>query len=310
MDEFKKEFLQPFEMILDTLAEYGWVASPHMIGKDFAKVVRLCEGITKNPPTTDEQRLANQADINNLITSLIYHPLTRAFFVHRSQELTYTSSFSHHLDRAIIHYFRNDYFSAVHCLLPAIEGVLLSYYGWQYGTARKPTIKLLIEEVEKCRTQTIKPAEYKLYGKAIGRFLKDWIFSDTNTADMSLSYLNRHYVLHGMGNNSYYTLADCHRLILFFDLLIEFLAIEERKLYAFIPEKNDRINERGDYYFNLIKRNIRNKYMMNTESKFLKQNVAFIEEGNPPDWNFFKKVAISEYLEMIKFIQDLKNKNK
>jgi hypothetical protein len=300
MEDFDLEFLQPFSMILETLDQYGWVMSSHMIGRDFQKVKELCENITQNPPNTDDQRDQYQKDINSVLTPIIFHPLTRSFFVFRAQELTHINQFSHHLDRAVIHYFKNDYFSAVHCLLPAIEGVLLSYFGWKYGESRKPTIKTLIEEIEKCRARTRKPKEHKLYSVGLARFLRNWIFSNTNTADMSLSYLNRHYILHGMGSRNYYSLADCQRLIVFFDLLIEFLAHEENKQYTFVPHTNEKINHREDYYFKLLSDDMRNRHMIKTEEELLKEHRSYYSQANPPNWNSFLEAALKEYMDLMK----------
>jgi len=308
MENLDIEFIQPFTKILNTLNSYGWTMSPHMIGRDFQKVKALCEQIETNPPTSGEEKSYYQNNINQLLTTIIFHPLTRSFFIYRAQELKYISKFSHHIEKSIMHYFKNDYFSAVHCLLPAIEGSLLAYIGWQYGTSRKPSIKVLIEEIEKCRKPMSRKKEYQLYSTALARFLKNWIFTDTNTADMSLSYLNRNYVLHGMGNDNYYSLSDCQRLIVFFDLFIEFLSLEQGKRYAFIPEKNEKINSRETYYFRLLSYDLRKREMMKTEEILMKEHSFYFHEHNATNWNSFLKTALKEHLNLMKELKEFRKK--
>ena len=298
------EFIKQYKKITETLIDYGWVISPYMINKDFQKIYKLVIKIESNPPQSDFEKENYQKEINELLTDIIFHPLFRAFFVYRAKELNHVKSFSHHIERAILHYYKNDYLSTVLCLLPAIEGTLLSYYGWQYGQSRKPSIGDLIKEIEKCRAQTYDNSTYRLYSNALSVFLQKWIFSDTSTADTTFSYLNRHYVLHGMGTKNYYSLADTHRLIMFFDLIIEFLSIEQRVNYVFIPENNKQINNRSEYYFRFIERNIRRDEILKTEDEFLKENSNYFSETNIPNWSEILKRAVIEHLQFMKELND------
>ena len=67
------------------------------------------------------------------------------------------------------------------------------------------------------------------------RFLEDWIYKKTSHSDFSLSVLNRHYVLHGMDAGNFYRPQDVHRLILAFDLVIEFLSFQQGVFHTFLP---------------------------------------------------------------------------
>lgn len=232
MNDPLPEFVEKFDYINKTLIDYGWIISPHMIGVDFEKTFQLCQNLNTNKPITNDDKARSLNEINKLLTPILFHPLTRAFFVFRSKEVKYLSDFSHHLEKGIIHYLKNDYFSSVHCLLPAIEGSLLAYSSWIYGQARKPSINAILEEISKCRVQTKYPIRYKMYSENIVNFLRQWIYTDTSVADTTFSFLNRHYVLHGMGNNNYYSLSDCQRIIMFFDLFIEFLSLEQDKIMS------------------------------------------------------------------------------
>ena len=295
----EQEFIYKYKEITETLSEYGWIISPYMIGKDFNKVYALVLKIRNNSNPTQTEKTVFLEEINQLLTDIIFHPLFRAFFVVRAKELQYLKSFSHHLEKAILHYYKNDYFSAVLCLLPAVEGCLLSYFGWEFGQSRKPSINKLIEEIEKCRMQTYDPVSYKMYSSALSIFLRNWIYSDTSTTDTTFSYLNRHYVLHGMGMGNYYSLSDVNRLIMFFDLLIEFLSIEERRRYVFIPENNKQIDDRSQYYFKFIESNIRKNEILAVEKILLAENTNFYVEKKIPNWAEILNRAVKEHLDFM-----------
>ena len=307
MNDPLPEFVEKFDYINKTLIEYGWIISPHMIGRDFEKTFRLCQKLNSDKPVKADEKAKALGEINELLTPILFHPLTRAFFVFRSKELKYLSNFSHHIEKGIVHYLKNDFFSSVHCLLPAIEGSLLAYSNWTYGQNRKPSINSLLDELLKCRVQTMYPLRYKMYSEIMTSFLRMWIYSDTSVADTSFSFLNRHYVLHGMGNANYYSLSDCQRIIMFFDLFTEFLSLEQNINYVFIPEKNEKINEREDYYHNLITKDLRKSFMDKHENKFMLENSNYVDEPNKPDWTKFLKAAIQEHLD---FLKELDKKKK
>ena len=133
-----------------------------MIGKDFEKVYTLALKIKANSCPTVSEKEEYQNNINEILTDVIFHPNFRAFFIVRSKEVKYINQVSHHLERATLHYYKNDYFSAVLCLLPAIESSLLSYYGWNFQQGRKPNIDKLIQEIERCRENTFDNRSYHM----------------------------------------------------------------------------------------------------------------------------------------------------
>lgn len=303
MEEFEKNYTK----VTETLLDYGWILTPFILNRDFIKIQRLVSTIDRTTSLTDIERETFQKELNILLTDIIFNPLFRAFFVYRAKEVKYIKDFSHHIERGLLHYYNNDYFSTVLCLLPAIEGSLLAYYGWEYGTIRKPSITKLIQEIEKCRVRTYDTVKYKMYSKCISLFLQKWIFSDTSTADTSFSYLNRHYVLHGMGNNNYYSIADAHKLIMFFDLFIEFLSLEQKIKYSFIPDPgvNISIDSRSGYYFKLLTTKIKREEVMITEYEFMKQNINYYVEKDIPN---FQEMVIRSAKEHKAFMNEMESK--
>lgn len=300
MDELDEMY--QFSKVVEILLDYGWVLTPFIIGGDFQKIQRLISTI-EGKVLSDGEKDSFKKELYVLLTDITFSVSTRSFFVFRAKEVKHIQSFSHHIERALLHYYNNDYFSTVLCLLPAIEGSLLSYYGWEFGTTRKPSISMLIKEIEKCKVATYHPKKYKMYSGFISHFLKRWIFSDTSTADITFSYLNRHYIMHGMGNNNYYSIADAQRLIMFFDLFIEFLSLEQRINYNFIPDsgENDFIDSRNNYYFRLQTIEISRKEAMETEQKFMGQNVNYYPENNIPN---FKDMILRFTIEHMEFMKE------
>ncbi len=300
MDEFDEMY--QYSKVVEILLDYGWVLTPFIIGRDFQKIQQQLSTI-EGKVLSEVEKDSFKEELYALLTDITFSVSTRSFFVYRAKEVKHVQNFSHHIERALLHYYNNDYFSTVLCLLPAIEGSLLSYYGWQFGTTRKPSITKLIKEIEKCRAATYNPKNYKMYSGFISNFLQRWIFSDTSIADISESYLNRHYVLHGMGNNNYYTIADAQRLIMFFDLFIEFLSLEQQINYNFIPNpgENDLIDSRNNYYFRLQTVEISRKEAMETEQKFMEQNVNYYTEKNIPN---FKDMVLRFAIEHMEFMKE------
>lgn len=302
MNDPMPQFVTEFKEVSSVLIDYGWILSPYMTGGEFDKVITYCTKIKENSPETKKKRKEIEDHINQILGSIIFHPNYRAFFVYRSKELLHIKKYSHYIERAMFHYYKKDFFSCVLCLLPAIEGVLLSYYGWNSLSDRKPNLTQLIEKIEKSEIETELQDRYLMYRTSLVQFLKKWIFIKTSDADFSLSFLNRHYVLHGMGNESFYTSSDCHRLILFFDLLIELLSLEEKKYYIFIPDNKIEINLRRDYYLALIEDNLSINSMYRFEETFLKQNENFKADENPPDWS---RIQLNNMIDTALFFADL-----
>ncbi len=91
---------------------------------------------------------------------------------------------------------------------------------------------------------------HDMYRDTLVRFLEEWIYKNASQSDFSLSVLNRHYVLHGMDAGNFYRPQDVHRLILAFDLVIEFLSFQQGVFHTLLPDvgKDAFIDARRNYY--------------------------------------------------------------
>lgn len=274
-------FVQKFKFISEVLRDYGWFASPYLSGADFNEVLEHCRIIHENKANVTKEQVDEK--MYDILMPVIFHPNFRAFYIYRAKELPHLQKFSHHIERAVLHYYKKKFFSCVLTLLPAVEGVLLSHYGWEFKMDEKaPPQKKITNHLQNLTTDLTKYERYAMYADTLFHFTKKWIFAPTDKADFSLSYLNRHYALHGLGTEHFYTASDCHRLILFLDLYTEVIGIENDKYYGLIPENIDEINKRRDYYFMLIYGEISYNNMISFDNYLLKEHPFYHIEQNEP----------------------------
>ena len=88
--------------------------------------------------TTDSNVIAATYDAaNKVIGKYCFHPRYRAFMLHRASKLPYLNEVAHYLDRAALHYYREDYLSAVLLLTPTVENLLNRHYGYHVSHLRE-----------------------------------------------------------------------------------------------------------------------------------------------------------------------------
>jgi hypothetical protein len=196
-------------------------------------------------------------------------------------------------------------------LLPVLEGVLLSFSGWTFGsTQKKPTSKNIIEKIRNADLSSLQlplQKECVMYRDTLAIFLERWVYQNTSTADFSLSFLNRHFILHGMAPEPFYRPADAHRLILLFDLIIEFLSMLENKLIMFIPDNDISLNFRRMYYELLIKGNLTIEQCIYFEREFLKQHIKYHPPEYEPSWGESEMNSMLDFMQIMSKITKLGN---
>ena len=177
------------------------------------------------------------------------------------------------------------------CLLSALEGVMLSFDGYDINTgANKPYIPDLTKKISQTTSgfgaNSAMDIRHNTYRDILVKFLSDWIYKNTKDSDFSLSVLNRHYVLHGMEPGNFYRPQDLHRLILAFDLLIEFLCYPQKLFRIFTPNpgEDDFIDARRDYYQALSMGTPTTAQSWNIERILLKQHKSYVEPKHDPNF--------------------------
>ena len=270
MDEFLKEY----KYVSEILSKYGWFINGEIIGGDFERIKILCKEIESNKYT---KNICNDK-INHLLTPIIFNPYSRAFVVYRFITLPHLNKFSHIVDKATFHYYKKDLLSAINCLTPAIEGILLSYYDWNINNGfRKPSLIKLIDNF--CNTENhFKPELRNIYNNSLKNCLKNWFYSNTDNFDFESSNLNRHYISHSLGNENYYSINECNRMFSIVNLLCEIVAIENEYFPAFIPEKIPEIDNRVNLYYELIWKKTSLEKSLIEEEKLLNQNKFYVSQ--------------------------------
>ncbi|WP_437649825.1 hypothetical protein [Sorangium sp. So ce362] len=276
------EYASEYRTVSKFLMEYGGLVAPFLLGGEWNALAAYCKSVQAKPPSSPAEVAAVERKVDEILVAHIYHPNFRAFYVYRASQLPHIRAFSHLVERGVLHYLKHDFVSCVLTLLPAVEGTLRSYCGWSFGDKdiKSPEIRRLLRSGK----PKYEPSLHAAYASALADFHEKWLWTNTDRANFGLSYLNRHYALHGLGTSSYYRVEDCHRLILFFELVIELLTLEGHdEPYIFIPAHIDQINRRRDYYEKVIMRDTGIVDAIAVEESFMREHPHYAVEMRPPN---------------------------
>jgi hypothetical protein len=224
--------------------DYGWFVAPFLTVFEFDKVKEVAIYIKNNQPATDQDRINIEERIYHCLKEPVFAQVYRARATWYGNQLNHLKEFNHLYESAMFSYYKRDYAQAVSCLLIALEGVMLSFYGYTMGgTIQKPDIQALIARIRKTRSGMSIGSDmdkrHNIYRDILVKFLQDWLYKHTDQSDFTISVLNRHYVLHGIDAGNFYRPEDLHRLILAFDLLIEFLCYPQQLFRTLLPNRGE-----------------------------------------------------------------------
>ncbi|QQX76476.1 MULTISPECIES: hypothetical protein [Aequorivita] len=291
-----------YSKVTAILSKYGWFISPVLTGGEFIEIEKICEKISNSKIPENEIN----KEINKVIAPIIFHPNYRAFLVFKAIKLTHLNKFSHLIDKATFHYYKKDFISVIVCLVTIVEGVLLSHYKCSNSFQnKKPSTRELIDTFCNMPLRTLKPYSRLVYSKALQECLSNWYFANTNKFDFSHSFLNRHYIAHSLGHENYYSILDCNRMFTIIDLISEIIVNDDYYHFPFIPDGEEILDERREYFFKLINGNLSLNKMKKIESKLLLQNIFYIPTEN--DINF-KEIISNEVRRIKNFQEDFEEK--
>jgi hypothetical protein len=249
------QWLARYKPISDSFMEYGWFVAPFLIGAEFSIVENTVDYIARNAPQSEQDRKDIEERIYRSLVEPAFNSGYRARATWYGNQLNRMRGFNHLYEGAMFSYYKREYAQTVLTLLTALEGVMLSFYGYNIGSnAQKPNIPDLIKRIKSTASRfpagTSLAIAHDMYRDTLVKFLEEWIYKKTSQSDFTLSVLNRHYVLHGMDAVNFYRPQDVHRLILAFDLVIEFLAFQQEVFHTFLPDPGSDafIDARRDYY--------------------------------------------------------------
>lgn len=292
------------------LIEYGWFVAPFILNQDFSKLESVVNTIAQHPSPTQDQRVQLEKYIFLTLLTPVFHPNFRARFVWVGLQLDHFKEFSHLYETGIIAYYKREYIAAITCMLPALEGVLLSSAGWKLRDKRISHGKLV--DVLRAATQKVslyRQEEHDLFRDTLADFLDRWIYQHTSQADFSLSVLNRHYVLHGFEASNFYRPEDVHRLILLFDLLIEFLISNQGLVVTgFVPNPGTYplFDKRREYYDAVASNNRTLKQCWDTERALLADHPRYIAPTQEADMNVQILLSLADEMNLWAKIEEIK----
>lgn len=270
------EWIRKYRPLSTTLMAYGWFLPTYLIGSDFERLEKLCTKIEANPPVDQGERQTIEDNIYYVMIDIVFHVNWRTRAVHYGMKLPHVREFSHVYESAVFAYYKREYQSCVLLLLCALEGILRSFSGID-----NPKFHELIRSV-RYAVPTELPEAHEMYRSILAEFLERWIYMKTTSADadFTLSVLNRHYVMHGLSPGEFYRPQDVHRMMLAFDLLIDFVGIHSGiHDSVFIPDAGEdpAFDRRRDYYYSLSEGDQTIKQTWKTERVLLAQHPRYIE---------------------------------
>ena len=252
--QFEAEYADMVRRVNGTLLNYGWAIAPHfMVGRDFYALDGYCKTIIATPP---KDKKTVRDEIRKHLGPYAFMPHPRACSLYRSTQLPFIKEFAHFIERGILHYYKRDYFSSILSMLLAIEGILRLHTNYTQPKASMPELLRLLRAKQPITTVQFFAGRFPLYRDTLVEILDRWIYKPTGQADFDLSHLNRHYALHGLGQGSFYSMFDCERLFLLFDLYVETLVCETGTSVfgSFLPDTGDNafVDARTSHYIALL----------------------------------------------------------
>ena len=267
------EWLRTYQPMSTKLMAYGWFLPSYLLGGDFEKIRKLCDHIDANLPADQTSRQEIEGRIYHVMLDIVFHPNFRARGVWHGVKLPHFKEFSHIYESAIFAYYKREYAACILLLLCALEGILRSFSGLE-----NPKFKQLIDSIRNACGRTDPPA-HEMYRTILADFLETWLYKRTTDTDFSLSVLNRHYVMHGLAPGNFYRPQDVHRIILAFDLLIDFLAVDANIHHVFLPDPGTDafFDRRTDYFRALSEGDNTIKQTWRIERSLLKDHPRYVE---------------------------------
>lgn len=292
------QWIAEYRPLSAKLMAYGWFLPTYLQGKDFDRIKKLCERLDTSPPADQAGRQKVEDEIYHTMLDIVFHPNWRARGVWYGIRLPHFKDFSHIYESAIFAYYKREYAGCILLLLCALEGILRSF-------SSKTSFKDLIEGIRNAPPRHILAA-HQMYSATLADFLEQWLYKDTRKgdADFSLSVLNRHYVMHGLDSGEFYRPQDVHRLILAFDLLIDFLGVDAGVYDSvFLPDpgKDAFFDRRCEYYHSLSEGDHTIKQTWKIERALLMNHPRY-EEPRLPEPDAFQSQLIAA-IDMLSFMK-------
>ncbi|MGL5347787.1 MAG: hypothetical protein ACRDA3_10585 [Peptostreptococcaceae bacterium] len=191
---------------------------------DLGKLEKVCDNIDLNNNHSIEEIEYIESEIANAIKNSLFSAKKRAFnMTFLIMKTSHINKFSHLIEQAYISFFREEYISTIMTLVPVIEGILLSVYGFDSNEKNKPKVEKLLNTWAElqyvCSTnKKHNPIMIDEYIRAFIEICQQTVFSAHESSEKNL-YFNRHYIAHLMGCGKFYSRNNAFKFIILVDLL-------------------------------------------------------------------------------------------
>jgi hypothetical protein len=251
--EFHQNVQKRMFKVNQTLTSFGYsIIADEVSGKDMEKLEAICNSIDiKNLSDTEKDEIDDKLAVifSNYVMNPANRALTMCSLIMKAEHI---KKFSHLIEQANMSLFRGEFISTIMILIPVIEGVLLSLYGFDSNSSKPGENQLLNKwaELEYKSNSKQLPHPFML-DEYIRAFIEIWhqtVFNKHQTAKDN-SYFNRHYIAHLMGEGNFYTRNNAYKLILLVDLLAYVMAICHGQHHRFSFDTGDlSYISRWEYY--------------------------------------------------------------
>ena len=259
VSENERRYRSLVASINDALIERGrLVAVNYVMQRGVDELHDVCGRIAIASTPAERDRLHSEA--NALMTEYCFAPPYRAFMVHRAQQLPYLRQVAHVLEAATINYYRQDYLAATLLLAPAVENLMNRHVGYDISERQVDSVALRLKIGAKRSTASERrfSERHPLMLWYVMRFLNERYYEKTVEARFNESFFHRHYMLHGLGNEPFYTFADCQTLFQYFDMYLEMIASEtddnilSANIWGAVSTDEGAIPQRTALYWRLV----------------------------------------------------------
>jgi hypothetical protein len=195
---------------------------------DIVKLEQIANSIDLNKEYSKTEYEEIENEIADVFSKYLRNPHYRALnMTSLIKNTDHVKKFSHIIEQAYISFFRGEYISTVMCLIPVVEGILLSLYGFE-ANSPKPSERQLLNrwaelEYKYGARQMIHPFMVDEYIRAFIELWEQTFFQKHQRAE-DIMFFNRHYVAHLMGEGNFYTRNNAYKLITMIDLLVHVIA--------------------------------------------------------------------------------------
>jgi len=275
------EIMKLMHEINDPLIERGRFIAPILVQNQFAMVVKdLCTELAFESDDQEARQLLTEID--HLVSIHWFSPLMRSWQCHRASEIPFVQNFSHMIERATFHYFRQDYLSSIMVLVPVIEGIILRHSStpisdFKKWSALKGFLDALVTEYRQPEMVT----RFENYRNFLTTFLDKRFFCGGKTASQSFhdSVLNRNFILHMLGDEPFYNQHDCQTLFQLIDLYMEVIVCQKQgtDFHCWIKPELGDVLPRERHYWSIILNNYLGIGDHQAEESLLKTHTLYKE---------------------------------